>query len=157
MTDTAELDRIAAEAQSDAAAAAVPAAGEPAAPVVNPAEAMAGELAGLLGALVGVLSPAFPSLAAIYTEQSIGAASQAVAAVCAKRGWLSGGIMGEYGEEITALIVCGPLAVATYQGVKGDLAKMQAARHPAPPAAIAPEAGEPAPAFTGAQAEVAPA
>jgi len=158
MTDTAELDRIAAEAQSDAAAAAVPAAGEPAAPVVDPAEAMAGELAGVLGALVGVFSPAFPSLASIYTEQSIGAASNAVAAVCVKRGWLSGGIMGEYGEEVMALIVCGPLAVATWKGVKGDMAKMHAA--PVPEflkVGADGTAAEPAPAFTGPAAELQPA
>lgn len=155
MTDTAELDRIAAEAESEAAAAAVPAAG---APVVDPAVAMAGEFAGLIGALVGVLAPAFPSLASIYTEQSIGAASHAVAAVCVKRGWLSGGIMGEYGEEIAALIVCGPLAVATWQGVKGDLAKMRAAKAPEFHKVGASEAPtEPAPAFAGPAAELHPA
>lgn len=154
-----ELDRIAAESQ--AAIDAVPAAGTvpgaAAAPAVDPAEAMAGEIAGLLGALVGVLSPAFPCLPTIYTEQSIGAASASFAAVCVKRGWLTGGIMGEYGEEIAALIVCGPLAVATFQGVKGDLARLKK-KTPAAPAAL--DAGPPAeaaPAFAGPTADVAAA
>ncbi|MCK9991403.1 MAG: hypothetical protein RugAbin2_02417 [Rugosibacter sp.] len=84
------------------------------------------ELAGIATALLAVASPMFPSLKPIYTPEVIGAASEAIAGVCKKHGWLSGGVMGEYAEEITALVVCGPLAFATMQAVKVDLARMKA-------------------------------
>lgn len=99
-----------------------PAPGEAQAQSVNVPD-LAGEISGLLAVAVATLSPMFPSLKAIYTTETIGAASQAVAAVCQKRGWLSGGMMGEYAEEVTALAIVGPLALATYQGIKGDIAE----------------------------------
>jgi len=82
---------------------------------------LADELAALFSVAVATLGPIFPSIKAIYTKDTIGAASGAIAAVCTKRGWLSGGMMGEYAEEITALAIVGPLALATYQGVKSDI------------------------------------
>lgn len=87
---------------------------------------LAGELSGLMAAAVHTLKPAFPSLGEIYTEETIGAASAAVAAVCTKHGWLGGGMFGQYGEEIACIAVVGPLAFATYKGVSGDLEKMRA-------------------------------
>jgi len=79
------------------------------------------EIAGALQMLVGVVGPLFPSLKAIYTEETCGAVGAAVAPVCEKHGWLSGGIGGEYGEELMCLIVVGPLGYATYTAVQNDI------------------------------------
>lgn len=115
---------------------------------------LADELTGLVTALIAVASPMFPSLKPIYTPEVISAASGAVAAVCKKHGWLSGGVMGEYAEEVTALIVCAPLALATVQAVRSDLAAMKPKAAPvAAPvvAAVTPPPDQPeaeAPAFS---------
>jgi hypothetical protein len=82
---------------------------------------LASEIAGLMTVAVTTLKPMFPSLGRIYTAESIGAASGAIAGVCNKRGWLQGGMFGEWGEEIACVAVVGPLAIATYQGVKADI------------------------------------
>lgn len=87
---------------------------------------LAAEIQGILTIVVQTLGPMFPSLPEIYTEPTKTAVGGAVAAVCNKRGWLQGGMFGEYGEEIACLAVCGPLALATYKGVQGDLAKHKA-------------------------------
>lgn len=87
-------------------------------------QAMAGEIGALVSAFVGIAAPMFPSLPGIYTAATTAAASQAVAAVCVKHGWLDNGIMGQWGEEIAAAVVLLPLAYATASGVKGDMAKM---------------------------------
>lgn len=79
------------------------------------------DLAGLLTMLVATLGPAFPSLKKIYTEEVTQAAGGAIAAVCKKHGWMQGGMFGEYGEEVACLAIVGPLAVATFAGIKGDL------------------------------------
>lgn len=99
---------------------------QPGAPDPVQAISLEQEFSGLTTALLAVVGPLFPSLKPIYTPEVIEAASSAVAAVCRKRGWLAGGVMGEYAEEVTALIVCGPLALASVQAVRGDLASMKA-------------------------------
>ena len=86
---------------------------------------LAQEIAGLVTAAVGMLAPMFPSLPGIYTPEATQAASAAVAGVCHKHGWMQGGVMGRWGEEITCVAIVGPLAFATYQGVKGDIAARQ--------------------------------
>ncbi|SOD41614.1 hypothetical protein [Nitrosovibrio sp. Nv4] len=94
-------------------------------PETAPAEAgekLAGEIAGLVAMFVKVASPALPSLSGIYTEETTAAAAQAVAAVCKKHGWMQDGVAHGYGEEVAAACVLLPLAFATYQGVKHDLA-----------------------------------
>lgn len=96
---------------------------------------LADELAGAVLAFVAIAGPMLPSLQKIYTQETTQAAAQSMAAVCEKNGWLQGGLMGEYAEEVTALIVCGPLAYATVQGIKADLA---ANREREKPAAIQP-------------------
>lgn len=85
---------------------------------------LAMELAGITQTFVAMASPVLPSLAKIYTAETVEAATQAAAAVCVKHGWLQGGVFDGYGEEITAAIVLGPLAFATYHGVRGDIAKL---------------------------------
>ncbi|QXZ10956.1 hypothetical protein KUF54_07115 [Comamonas sp. Y33R10-2] len=83
------------------------------------------EIEGLLQMAVGMLAPMFPSLPGIYTPEATQAASAAVAGVCNKHGWMQGGMMGRYGEEIACALIVGPMAFATYKGVKGDIAARQ--------------------------------
>lgn len=82
---------------------------------------LAEELKGLVLAFVAMASPMLPSLRRIYTEETTAAAAQAVAAVCDKHGWLQGGLMGDYGVEISAAVVLVPLAIATRAGIIEDL------------------------------------
>ena len=90
---------------------------------------LAQEIAGIVQAVVGMLAPMFPSLPGIYTPEATQAAAAATAAVCSKHGWMQGGLMGRWGEEIACAALVGPLAFATYHGVKADIA----ARQPAEP------------------------
>lgn len=108
------------------------------------------ELAGLVSAVVAILRPAYPTATALYTPEVIDTATGAVARVCAKRGWLQDGVVGEYGEEVAAAVVLLPLAVATVGAVKADHAARSAARGEGPaPAGTgqdAPRAAAPVPA-----------
>lgn len=87
---------------------------------------LAADLAAMIGLATTTLGPIFPSLPAIYTPEVTQAASAAAAAVCDKHGWLQEGIGGKYETEIAAAMVLGPLAVATYAGLKGDIAANKA-------------------------------
>ena len=79
------------------------------------------ELAGLVLAFVAIAKPILPSLGEIYTEEVTAQAAGVVAALCNKHGWLQGGIMGDYAEEVAAAVVLLPLGIATHAGVKRDL------------------------------------
>lgn len=92
---------------------------------------LAGELAAGVTIFVGILGPIYPSLRSIYTPDATAAAAGAVAAVCNKHGWLQGGMMGKWGEEIACLAVVGPLAFATVQGIKADTEARQEKKQPA--------------------------
>lgn len=138
--DLAALTRQAAEIDATGSPG-EPVSQEPAAPAID----LAAELSGLVGAIVPMLAPAFPRVAAIYTDETTARAAGAVAAVCNKRGWLQGGVMGEWAEEITAAAILIPLAVATVTAAKQD----NADRARVSPAGPAPASIEPA-------AEVAP-
>lgn len=96
---------------------------------------LATEIAGLAAVAVATLGPLFPSLKEIYTPEVTQAAAQAIAAVCNKHGWLQGGMMGKWGEEIACAAIVGPLAFQTYQGVRADLAA-RAADKPTDPARL---------------------
>lgn len=125
----ADLAALQAGAQEGAAQ---PATAQPAAPQFN----LEDDIAGMMVAALAVLSKPLPSLAEIYTEPVIAAASEAVARVCNKRGWLQNGF-GQYSEEIAAGMILLPLAYATYSGVKGDIkrAKIKAGKADTPGAA----------------------
>lgn len=104
------------------------ASGEPepeAAPVRLPLDQ---EIAGMLQMIAGVLQPVLPSVAKIYSPEVCGAVGGAVAPVCVKHGWLQGGIGGKYGEEIMMLVVVAPLAWATMEATKTDIAARQPKR-----------------------------
>ncbi len=131
-TDTATAPIDAQAAQDWAALEAQAGAPDPAPETEQlPAVDLAAEIGGLLSLLSEMAAPAFPSLKKIYTKETIERASGAVAAVCNKHGWLSGGVMGGWAEEITAAAVLVPLAATTYAGIKADNAarEKEAAQH----------------------------
>lgn len=157
-TDTQQIERtiagegMASEQAADLAALQAAAAEQPGAMPVSMAEPepagpnLAQEITGIITVAVQTLGPMFPSLREVYTKETTEAAAGAIAAVCNKHGWLQGGMFGEWGEEIACVAVCGPLALATYQGVRGDLAKHKAkAEAKAGPLAVGADLTAPAP------------
>lgn len=88
------------------------------------------------------LSKLYPSLADIYTDEARAAVAMTVGPVLTKHGVNLGDIGGQYKEEIAMVAVCGPIAMATYQGIKADIA----ARERQVPKAVASEAKQAAPA-----------
>lgn len=129
-TDTQQIEREIASATDEQAAdlaaltaAAGEAPGVPAQQAEQEAQGpnLAGEIAAAVTVAVATLGPMFPSLKGIYTPEVTQAAAQSIAAVCNKHGWLQGGLMGKWGEEIACLAVVAPLAFQTYQGVRADI------------------------------------
>lgn len=119
-----------------AAAQQAPAPGAPGETVQEAPPNLADELSAMIKIAVATLKPALPSLEEIYTPEATGAASAAIAGVCQKHGWLNGGLMGKWGEEIACLAIVGPLAFATYQGVNKDLAAAKAKAEKKKPEAL---------------------
>lgn len=126
-TDTQQIERQISSAEQAADLGALRAAAQEeaqAGPDLAPAGPvgpdLAQELAAAVAVAVAILSPMYPSLKTIYTPEATNSAAAAVAAVCRKHGWMEGGIVGKWGEEIACLAVCGPLAVATYKGIEAD-------------------------------------
>lgn len=120
MSENLELDQLAAEAAVVDAAnvpAAVPE--QPEAPKAD----VAGEVAALLKMVAGMLAPAFPSLATIYTDETCRNLGTAAAPVMEKYGVSVGGLFDRWGAEITLAATALPVALATYQGIKGDMAE----------------------------------
>lgn len=139
----AELAALSAEQAADlahlqAAAAEEDIEGMNQAQEISPVEQLAAEISGIVLAVTAALSPALPSLKRIYTPETTKAAGEAIARVCEKHGWLSDGLMGNWGEEIAAAVILVPLAVTTYQGVQGDIAKLKAAETKKPEAVAGP-------------------
>jgi hypothetical protein len=83
---------------------------------------LADEISGLLQMLVGVGAPMFPSLAMIYTPETVKQVGEAIEPVCRKHGWLQDGMGGKYKEEMLAMAIVAPLGFATWQGIKADIA-----------------------------------
>ncbi len=126
MTDTDTAQDMSAEQRADFAALQAQAAGAPPVPGTEPQPQETGpdlaqELAGLITVATVTLRPLFPSLEATYTPEVTQAAAGAIAAVCNKHGWMQGGMMGEWGEEIACAAIVGPLAFSTYQGIRADI------------------------------------
>lgn len=110
-TAAAAVDNMA-EAGADMPAAA------PEAPPVDPAA----EVAALLSVVAGILSPLFPCLPGIYSEATCRKLGEAAAPVLAKYDVSVGGMFDRWGAEITLAAVALPVAIATAQGVKADMA-----------------------------------
>lgn len=122
MDELQQLQGEALAADASAAPPVQPVIGPDGQPVQEPQPVdVAGEVAAMMKIAVGILSPVLPSLGEIYTEQTIGACSKAIAGVCVKHGWLNDGLMGKWGEEIAAAAILLPIGYATYNGVRGDL------------------------------------
>lgn len=85
------------------------------------------------------LSRLYPSLEAIYDEQARTAVAMTVGPVLTKYGIDLGDVGGRYREEIAMVMVCGPIAVATYQGIMTDVG---ARKKPVPKAVAAQPADE---------------
>lgn len=96
----------------------VDAKGQPVAPTDYGSEA-----AMLLKALVGIAAPFFPSVPKIWTDDKQAAVAAAAAPVMEKYGFTLGSFMGDYGAELTLLIVAGPVVLETIDGIKADRAE----------------------------------
>ncbi|MEH6434236.1 hypothetical protein [Massilia sp. DD77] len=82
----------------------------------------------ILGVSVPILSKLYPSLAEVYTPEACEAVSASLGPVLAKYNVNLAEWGGKYQEEIGALFVCGPIAWATVQGVKADIAARAASK-----------------------------
>ncbi len=118
----ADLAALAANAQTDAPA------GDPGSEQKNQEQNapvnLAQEFQLVFGILKGIFGEVFPSIKKIYTEQNISAAAGSLAEVCNKHGVFQDGF-GPWKEELACAVVVLPLAWATHQGIKGDIANMQ--------------------------------
>lgn len=101
----------------------------------------------MLGLAVPILSRLYPSLEQVYTPETCGALSASLGPVLAKYGVNLTEWGGAYKEEIGALFVCGPVAWATVQGIKADIAARAGA--PAAVPVAGPATLNPAPPATG--------
>jgi hypothetical protein len=87
------------------------------------------------------LARLYPSLAEIYTDDARTAVAMTVGPVLTKYGVDLGDLGTNYREEIALVLVCGPIAVATYQGIKTDVL----AREKQVPKAVVAQAAQGAP------------
>lgn len=69
-----------------------------------------------------MIAPLYPSVAAVYTPEVCANVGGALGPVMAKYGIDLGEWGGRYKEEITALFVCVPVALATMKALKADVA-----------------------------------
>lgn len=76
----------------------------------------------ILATAVPLLSTMYPSLAEVYTPAACTAVAASLGPVLAKYNINLKEWGGKYQEEIGALFVCGPIAWATVQGIKADIA-----------------------------------
>ncbi len=93
-----------------------------------------GELNDVLNTiLVPLAAQMWPSVGDNLSPDRVKAPCMTFAALCKKRGWFQGGLMGgENAVEIACAITTVPLVIATIQGIKADIA----ARQPAQPASV---------------------
>lgn len=80
------------------------------------------EVAGLITILAGLFAPVFPSLNKIYTKETVDSIAAAAVPVMAKHGWTTGALLGRYAEELALAAVVLPIGMATWQGIKSDIA-----------------------------------
>jgi hypothetical protein len=129
MDNQVEKQELSAEQSADLAALVqaagenepAPGAGEQAAPQMTIGQ----ELAAAITMAASMLRPALPSVAALYTPEVAAGVGEAIGAVCTKHGWLQGGVMGRWGEEIMCLAIVGPLAYATFEAGRTDIAALK--------------------------------
>jgi hypothetical protein len=76
----------------------------------------------MLALAVPFLGKLYPCIIDIYTDEAQAAMAGTLGPVLTKHHINLGDLGGEYKEEIAAVIVCGPIAWATYTGIKADIA-----------------------------------
>jgi hypothetical protein len=76
----------------------------------------------ILALSVPFLGRLYPSLLVVYTDEAQGAVSATLGPVLTKYGINLGDMGGRWKEEIAAVAVCGPIAIATLEGIKADIA-----------------------------------
>lgn len=136
---SAKLDALEAEARAvDLAVAPAPVADEKAQAATAPANEVA-ELAALITILSSMFVPVFPSLANIYTPETISSLASAAVPVMQKRGWSTSELLGKYAEELALAAVAAPVALATWQCVKADSEAAKRKNGETAPAAVAAE------------------
>lgn len=127
------------------------------APLAAPGRAeLQAELSALFMLAAQTVGTIYPSVKDTLNTQATDTLAAVWAAVCNKRGWLQGGIGGEYAEEIAAAAVTLPLGFALYKGIQSDIAARKKEDKPAP-AIDAPEAATEAPEFSLGAAVAPPA
>jgi len=80
-----------------------------------------GQVRMILALAVPLLGKLYPSLTAIYTDPTCDQVAGTLGPVLTKYGINLGDLGSQWGEEIAAVLVCGPIAVVTYQGIKADI------------------------------------
>ncbi len=80
-----------------------------------------GQVRMILALAVPLLGKLYPSLEQIYTPSTCDQVAGTLGPVLTKYGISLGDLGSQWGEEIAAVLVCGPIAVATYQGIKADI------------------------------------
>lgn len=96
-----------------------------------------GQVRLILALAVPLLSKLYPSLAEIYTDPTCDQVAGTLGPVLTKYHINLGDMGNQWKEEIGAVLVCGPIAVATYQGIKQDI---QARAEQVPKAVARPQA-----------------
>lgn len=96
------------------------------------------ELSALFMLAAQTVGTIYPSVKENCNQQAIDALASVWSAVCNKRGWLQGGIGGEYAEEIAAAAVTLPLGFAIYKGIQADIQSRQRDTKQAEQPSIAP-------------------
>jgi hypothetical protein len=89
--------------------------------VVSMAEQNASAVAGVLSLAIPLIAPLYPSLEGIYTPEVCERVAASLGPLLAKYGVNMEDMGGKYREEIAAAFICGPIAVATYKGIKADV------------------------------------
>jgi hypothetical protein len=75
----------------------------------------------MLDMAVPMLAAMYPSLEEVYTDDVKAKVAMVLGPVMAKHGVSLKEWGGKYGEEIAAVFVCGPIAMATYKGIRADI------------------------------------
>lgn len=120
--DLRRLQLAAAEPDADQASQEAAAADQAAAEQDSHAQGNSQQVAFILALAVPILGQIFPSILEIYTDQAQAAVSGTVGPVLTKYGVDLSNMATDYGAEIACVMVCGPIALATYKGVSSDLA-----------------------------------
>ena len=81
-----------------------------------------GQVRLILALAVPVLGKLYPCIEDIYTDPTCEQISAVIGPVLTKYGINLGDLGGKWGEEIAAIMVCGPIAFATYKGILADIA-----------------------------------